>query len=101
MPRLFLTPFVIAGLLFLPSCSSDKEPKPIKTPLAKSKCDEAKESNKSFSKLLAEVGKGNPNYRLYFLTQQYHKLETKECFTAEEIAAARAAIDIVSNKLNP
>ena len=24
MPRVFLTPFVLVGLLFLPSCSSDK-----------------------------------------------------------------------------
>ena len=85
----------------LSGCSSAQEPKPVETPQAKSKCDEAKESNKSFDKLLAEIGKGSPNYRVYFLTQQYHKLETKECFTAVEIAAARAAIDIVNNKLNP
>ena len=101
MPRLFLTPFVIAGLLFLPSCSSAKEPKPVETPKAKSKCDEARESDKSFDKLLAEIGKSNRNYRVYFLTQQYHKLETKECFTAVEIATARAAIDIINNNLLP
>jgi hypothetical protein len=101
MRKALLTPFVIAGLLLLASCSSAQEPKPVETPQAKSKCDEAKESDKSFDKLLAEIGKGNTNYRVYFLTQQYHKLETKECFTAVEIAAARAAIDIVANKLNP
>ena len=101
MNTALLTPFVIAGLLLLASCSSAQELKPVETPQAKSKCDEAKESIKSFDKLLAETGKSNPNYRVYFLTQQYHKLETKECFTALEIAAARAAIDIVTNKLNP
>jgi hypothetical protein len=101
MPKIFLAPFLIAGLLLLASCSSAQETKTVETPQAKSKCDEAKESQKSFDKLLAEIGKSNPNYRVYFLTQQYHKLETKECFTAVEIATARAAIDIVTNKLNP
>jgi len=90
---------LVLAVSLLSGCSSS--PKPVETPQAKSKCDEARESNKSIDKLLAETGKNSSNYRAYFLTQQYHKLETKECFTALEIAAARAAIDIVTNKLNP
>ncbi len=101
MRRGYLTPLVIAGLLFLPSCSSAQEQKPVKTPQAKSKCDEAKESDESFDKLLAKIGQGEPSYRVYYLTRMYHRLETKECFTAVEIATARAAIDIVTSKLNP
>ena len=99
MPKVFLTPLLIAGLLLLPSCSSAQEPKPVETPQAKSKCDEAKESDESFDKLLAEYGKSSRDYRLYFLAKQYHKLETKECWTAAQIAVARAVIDIVNNKL--
>lgn len=101
MPRVFLTPFVLVGLLFLTSCSSSQEPKPDKLEQAKSKCDEAKETNKSYSEVLSKITQGDRGYRLTFLMQQYHMLETKECFTAAQIASAKALIDIITNKLEP
>jgi len=111
MPRLFLTPFVIAGLLFLPSCSSDNsgvqplkpivEPKPNQTEQAKSECDEVKETYDSYSKALRESGQGSNLYRLTYLIQQYYLLEKQECFTAEQIATAKASIDFVNNLSKP
>lgn len=101
MPRLFLTPFVIAGLLFLPSCSSDKEPKANQTEQAKSECDEVRETYYNFSKVLQQTPKNTDGYRATFLIQQYYLLEKKECFTAVQIASAKASIDLVNNRLNP
>jgi len=101
MPKLFLTPFVIAGLLFLPSCSGDKEPKANQTEQAKSECDEVKETYTSFSKVLKQSPKGAEGYRLTYLIQQYYLLEKQECFTALEIASAKASIEIVKAQLNP
>ena len=101
MPRLFITPFVIAGLLFLPSCSSDKEPKANPTEQAKSECDEVKETYSGFSNVLKQTPKDAEGYRATFLIQQYFLLEKQECFTALEIAGAKASIDIVKARLNP
>jgi len=101
MPRAFLTPFVIAGLLFLPSCSSVKEPKANQTEQAKSECDEVKETYTSFSKVLKQSPKGTELYRLTYLIQQYYLLEKQECFTAEQIATAKASIDFVNNLSKP
>jgi len=99
MPRVFLTPLVIAGLLFLPSCSSAQEP--ADKPQVKSECDEVKETYDNFSKALRESGQGSDLYRLTYLIQQYYLLEKQECFTAVQIATAKAGIDLVNNRLKP
>jgi len=107
MSRLFLTPFVIAGLLFLPSCSSDNsgvqplkpivEPKPNQTEQAKSECDKVKEIYDGYTKEFSEPTATRNIKRIIILTQKYYLLENKECFTAEQIAEAKAAIDFLTN----
>ena len=101
MPKLFLTPFVIAGLLFLPSCSSDTPPSGNQTAQDKSECDDVKKTFNEFSDALSKSPQNADGYRVIYLTQQYYLLEKQECFTAVQIASARAGIDLITSKLKP
>jgi hypothetical protein len=101
MPRAFLTPFVIVGLLFLPSCSSAGEPKVNSSEQAKSECEEVKKTYDDFSQQLKKSQNGSDGYRLVFLIQQHYLLEKQECFTSLQIATAKASIDLVIAKLKP
>ena len=91
MPKVLLTPFLIAALLLLPSCSSAQEPKPVETPQAKSKCDEVKKIYEDFSNILTKE-QPTDTYRKLYLTRAYYLLENPECFTSIQIAAAKAEI---------
>ena len=97
MPRAFLTPFVIAGLLFLPSCSSAQEP--ADKPQVKSECDEVKKIYDEFKELLNKTESGSQSYRKIYLTRAYYLLENPKCFTAVQIAAARADVIIATSNL--
>jgi hypothetical protein len=100
MPKLFLTPFVIAGLLFLPSCSNSQEPKPSETPQAKSECSEVKETYDNFGKGISSQDNNLKARQLTSLVQNYYLLENTKCFTSVEIAFARATIDLINNLAN-
>jgi hypothetical protein len=91
MPKIFLTPFLIAGLLLLPSCSSS--PEPADKPQVKSECDEVKKIYEDFSGVLQKE-QSTVTYRKLYLTRAYYLLENPQCFTSAQIAAAKAEIII-------
>lgn len=103
MPRLFLTPFVIAGLLFLPSCSS-----------AEAKACEA--ATKAYSELSAqsqELGKSikileqgslifeaiEKRDKQMFIAKQLLlvKINNPICFTPKEVSAAQLLLKELEN----
>ena len=87
MPRVFLTPLVIAGLLFLPSCSSGENVENVEN----SACDDVRAR---FAELAAE-GKSIVDYnkkKLANLTGIYYGLENEECFDTETIDILKAAL---------
>lgn len=90
MPRVFLAPFVIAGLLLLSSCSSAQEP--ADKPQVKSGCEKVKKIYDDFAVLLGDTENGTEKYRLTYITRAYYLLENPKCFTSVQIAAARAQI---------
>ena len=100
MPRLFLTPFVIAGLLFLPSCSSAE---------AKA-CKAAQEQHLTYD---LQFEKAKANYELFskagnyersraWLNQsnqsQYNKqllvISYQNCFTPKELVEAKRYVGV-------
>jgi hypothetical protein len=84
MNRALLTPFVIAGLLLLPSCSSGEN-------VENSACDDIRTR---FAELAAEA-KTIVDYdkkKLANLTGIYYGLENEECFNTETIAILKAAL---------
>ena len=85
MTRVFLTPFVIAGLLFLPSCSSAE---------AKA-CEAAEQANIDFAVQRAfYMNAGND----YAKAQQAETnrarviVNNSSCFTPQQVAAAQTYI---------
>ena len=82
MPRLFLTPFVIAGLLFLPSCSSEEY-------IDSSDCNNIRgefiELSKKFNTEIDIDRK-----KIAALTYIYYGLGNEECFSPETIATLKA-----------
>ena len=83
MPRVFLTPFVIAGLLLLPSCSSGE--------MESNACDGV---SLTFSELAAEAKAaiGYDEQRFASLKAIYYGLENEECFSSEIIASLKAKL---------
>jgi hypothetical protein len=87
MPKVFLTPLLIAGLLLLPSCSSGENVENVEN----SACDDIRER---FKELAAEA-KTVVDYdkkKLANLTGIYYGLGNEECFDAETIAILKAAL---------
>ena len=83
MRRVFLTPFVIAGLLLLPGCSSGE--------MESDACDEV---SLKFVEL-SEISKKAIDYdekRYASLNAIYYALENEECFSSEIIASLRAKL---------
>jgi hypothetical protein len=83
MPKVFLTPFLIAALLLLPSCSSGE--------MESNACDEV---SLKFVEL-SEISQKAANYdekRYASLNAIYYALENKECFSSEIIASLRAKL---------
>jgi len=101
MPKLFLTPFVIAGLLLLTSCSSSPEPDLGKINQEKLTCEEVKKTINELEIEIATTSDRSKFYRLRLLTQQYLLLENEECFNQIDIAQAKAFIDLVKANLYP
>ena len=95
MSKALLTPFVIAGLLLLSSCSSAQEP--ADKPQVKSGCDEVKKIYDDFGVVMREKENGAAGYRLTYITRAYYLLENPKCFTSVEIATARAQITYAAN----
>jgi hypothetical protein len=91
MPKVFLTPFLIAGLLLLSGCSSS--PEQADEPQVKSECDEVKKIYEDFSGVLQKE-QPTDTYRKIYLTRAYYLLENPKCFTSVQIAAAKAEIII-------
>ena len=98
MPRVFLTPFVIAGLLLLPSCSSAQEP--ADKPQVKSECDEVKEKYEDFNELANKYPSYSSEYKVLYLAKHYYLLENNSCFSSVEIATTKAAIDVYNSQNN-
>ena len=98
MPRLFLTPFVIAGLLFLPSCSSAE---------AKA-CEAAEQARAEYEKetnVLWDKKQAKDNASLFIeglaLEEQVRKTYLKSqriiannpsCFTPKQVVEAQTYI---------
>ncbi len=95
MPKLFLTPLLIAGLLLLSGCSSPTEQ--ADEAQVKSECDEVKETYDSFTKVMSSQSNSSREFRLAGLIKSYYVLENKKCFTSLEIATARASIDFTNS----
>jgi hypothetical protein len=93
MPRLFLTPFVIAGLLLLPSCSSAE---------AKA-CKAAKEayiSNKEIGDKninrktdSSDLGKYKRIGRKAYFVANKIIVNNQKCFTPEQVVKAQIAVE--------
>lgn len=81
MPKLFLTPFVIAGLLFLPSCSSAE---------AKA-CEAAEITRQGFQ---VEAAKYQEDY---LVKKELKSLEASQAYLSKVIAQSKAAEIILNN----
>ena len=99
MPRLFLTPFVIAGLLLLPSCSSPVSSEQNSKTSQETDCLEVKKTYEDFSNILKKTARATDSYRITYLIQQYYVLENTECFSSLEIATAKGGIAFSQRKL--
>ena len=101
MPKVFLTPFLIAGLLLLPSCSSPKEVKPIKSEREKFlECESAKDDKRFYDEKIEEDLKKQTiiSFDNYDKTGSYDSPETK--FLSEQIEVSRNNINSII-KNNP
>ena len=90
MPRLFLTPFLMAGLLFLPSCSNSQEVKPMKSEREEFlECEVAKDDKRFYDEAIEEYLKKQTiiAFDNYENTGSYDSPETK--FMSEQIEVAR------------
>lgn len=96
MRKVLLTPFLVASLLLLPSCSSGSKTEKSTQEIAD--CKQIRVDYKKYEELYTKMDKGSAEYKLVYLTSQYYLLENMECFTPKEIAFARAAIDFVNNQ---
>ena len=94
MPKLFLTPLVVAGILFLPSCSSS--PEPADEPQAKTECeianDKASELMDKASVVLKTEGRDAAEGSYLFWA--FYTLEKSECFSPEIVAGAKTLISL-------
>ena len=95
MQKVFLTPFLVLSLLLLPSCSSGS--KSVSNTEEKVDCEQIKTYYKDNLNASKYQDKNSTQYKLLFLAAQYYLLENTQCFTAAEIATARAAIDVTNN----
>jgi len=101
MPKVFLTPFLIAGLLLLPSCSGSKEVKPIKSEREIFlECESAKDDKRFYDEKIEEDLKKQTiiSFDNYDKTGSYDSPETK--FLSEQIEVSRNNINSII-KNNP
>jgi len=92
MSRVFLTPFVIAGLLFLPSCSSSSNP--ADKPQAKTECEVIQEKSLE----LAAKAENEPLWRSKqrdYLTWFNYIIQESDCFSSEIVAQAKSNMAVV------
>lgn len=102
MPKVFPTPFVIAGLLFLPSCSNSQQ---------EAQCKSAKDNFETTARQITDLGRqikllkdtnepskiiGDLNtlkYSQFYIAKKEFLIVTNNpsCFTPEEVADAQLA----------
>ena len=96
MTRVLLTPFVILGLLFLPSCSSAREFQ------ADANCERIKKlANEKYLKATdKEINSTLRARQIAGLSWLYYIVQEGDCFSSVEVEEARSAIDAIisSNK---
>jgi hypothetical protein len=100
MPKLFLTPLLFAGLLFLPSCSTEKDD-PTSNPV--SECIEAKEK---YEKLNQEESqeKSISKAKEKYLNKLRVMVKKPECFSSDEVRFAEIVLQMeikTDKKQNP
>ena len=94
MLRAYLTPFVIAGLLFLPSCSSSTLPSD--EPQAKTECEVIQEiSIEKANKMKEALNSSIVIQQQAALTYLYYVVEESKCFSSEAVASAKANIALL------
>jgi uncharacterized lipoprotein len=89
---------LVLAVSLLSGCSSS--PKPADKPIAKTECDEVKETYANFEKLLSSQSNTSREFRFSYLIKNYYVLENKKCFTSVQIATARASIDFTNSVAN-
>lgn len=103
MPRQFLTPFVIAGLLFLPSCSS-AEAKACET--ATKAYSELKAQSQELGKSIKVLEQGSLIFearekrkKQMFIAKQtlLVKINNPSCFTPQEVSEAQLVFKELEN----
>jgi len=98
MPKLFLTPFVIAGLLFLPSCSSAEAKACKAAEQARAEYEiETKElydkkQAKSNASLFFEALELDKQARETYLKSQKVIVNNPSCFTPKQVVEAQTYI---------
>ena len=99
MPRLFLTPFVIAGLLFLPSCSSAEAKACVSAEKAYAEFEA--ETKKAYKQreisIKASDWDSSKNYLAralkYELWTQKVIVNNPSCFTAAQVVIAQSFVE--------
>ena len=99
MPRLFLTPFVIAGLLFLPSCSSAEAKACVSAEKAYAEFEA--ETKKAYKQreisIKASDWNSSKNYLAlalkYELWTQKVIVNNPSCFTAAQVVIAQSFVE--------
>ena len=89
---------LVLAVSLLSGCSSSA--KPVDKPLAKTECDEVKETYDNFNKLLDTQSNATREFRLTYLIKNYYVLENPKCFTSVQVATARASIDFTNSVAN-
>jgi hypothetical protein len=94
MPRLFLAPLVITGLLLLPGCSNSS--KPADEPQAKTECEIAIEKGTELMDKATVVmnTEGRDAAKGSYIYWAFYTLERSECFSPEIVAGAKTIISL-------
>lgn len=95
MPRVFLAPLVLAGLLLLPSCSDSL--KPAEEPKAKTECEIIQEKAIELAKKAANESSPLGTRRLDYLVWFNYIIEESSCFDSELVASAKSGIALLLN----